>query len=311
MPTICFAFDGPASCVPLSGKDLYNKVLSVRDAMDRADKALAPRNFKVTKACFLGTAEDLSKPSIAGPASLAIAYGVTQALKQKKVMPQMLCGQGWGEISALACLGAIPYEETLHLLRIRGEWLEMAWAEKPFHVLAVTGLGAEALKSKLDALPQKPEIVSDDSPEACVLAGPESVLKGLATSLASRTVKCSAVSPGWAWPHPSFEPVSSKVREELAKLKAERSGSWDFYSMLNGSRLLEWPKLSGTLADATSRPIRLREGFAAMRGLGMDTLVEIGPSEHLGLHARALDKGIRALASLDAKSLSSALKLAV
>ena len=117
MPSIGYLFAGPQAAAAQMGRDLYNKVLSVRNSMDKADKAFAADGFKVTKACFLGTPEDLQRPSIAAPAMLAICHGIVEALKSKRVAPQMVAGYGWGEILALASMGALPHGERLHFLR--------------------------------------------------------------------------------------------------------------------------------------------------------------------------------------------------
>lgn len=295
MPLIGFAFSGPGSALPQAGRDLYNKVLPVREAMDKADKLFAPQNFKVTKACFLGSPEDLSRPSVAGPATLAIAYGICAALKAKRVLPQMLAGYGWGELNALACMGCLPFEDALLFLRARGLILEQAWAAAPFHVAGISGISPADLELKFAPLPRKPLIVADDSPDACVVAGPEELLKKLLPLLAGKGVKTSAILPGWAWPHPVFESVKPAIEAEYAKLNIERAGSWQFF---------------GGGLDVTA-PLAFRAMAAAMRAAGMDTLVEIGPSEALGAYMRKQDTGVRALATLDTKALSSALKLAV
>jgi [acyl-carrier-protein] S-malonyltransferase len=293
------------------GRDLYNKVLSVRGAMDRADKALASEGFKVTKACFVGSAEDLNKPSIAAPAQLAIAFGIAEALKAKKVHPQMALGYGWGEAVALACLGVLPFEDALRFLRQRGQILEEAWKAQPFHVMLVTGLSPAALAEKFSALPQKPDLIADDSPDACVLAGPEALLKQLSGLLQAKGVKCSAVAPGISWPHASLAQAGRQVAEEFSKLKWERVGNWNLYSCSRGSRLADFQLLPEIQAELCSGPLRFKEAAAAMRSAGMDTVVEIGPGQALGGFVRKLDSGVRALASEDSKSLSAALKLAV
>jgi acyl transferase domain-containing protein len=295
MPQIGFAFSGPGSALPQAGRDLYNKVLPVREAMDKADKLFAPQNFKVTKACFLGGPEELSRPSVAGPATLAIAYGLCAALKAKRVLPQMITGYGWGELNALAGMGCLPFEDALLFLRARGLILEEAWAAAPFHVAGIAGLGAAELELKFAPLPRRPLVVADDSPDACVVAGPEELLKKLLPLLAGKGVKCGMILPGWAWPHPIFESVKPAIEAAFSRLPIERAGPWQIF---------------GGGLDV-SAPLAFRETAAAMRAAGMDTLVEIGPSEALGAYTRKQDTGVRALATLDTKALSSALKLAV
>jgi [acyl-carrier-protein] S-malonyltransferase len=312
MPVIGYLFAGPQAAQPQMGRDLYNKVLSVRNSMDRADKAFAGDGFKVTKACFLGTPEDFYKPSISAPAMLALCFGIVEALKSKRVTPQMVAGYAWGEISALACMGALPFEDTLKFLKKRGEILEAAWAETPFHVASVIGLSDTELSEKFAPLPKKPELISVDSADSCMVAGDEGLLKKILPLLASKSVKISAIVPGYSWPHPSFKEAGLKVAEEAAKLKLEKTGAWELYSavMPEPGRVTELRNFDAMQAGLCASFQSFKACAAAMRNDRLDTVVEIGPGQFLGNYTRRLDTGIRALATEDAKSLSFALKLA-
>jgi [acyl-carrier-protein] S-malonyltransferase len=292
------------------GRDLYNKVLPVRAALDRADKALASEGFKATKACFLGSDEDLARPSIAGPACLALSFGVSEALASRHVAPQMVAGYGSGEIIALASLGALPFEESLRFLRRRGEILESAWEANPFHVAPISGLGSAELEKLLAALPKSPRIVAEDSPEDFVLAGDESVLKKVLPLLAARGLKTGRIQPGYDWPHPMFGEVAGRLADAFAAMKPQPK-AWDFFSALHAGAPADFGALAGMQAGLCVQPIPFHANLARLRDAGMDTLVEIGPGQVLGALARKFDAGVRVLASFDAKSLSSALKLAV
>jgi [acyl-carrier-protein] S-malonyltransferase len=311
MPVIAFAFDGAGAAAPQMGRDLYSKVLPVRDSMDRADKIFAAENFKVTKACFLGSAEDLSRPSIAAPAMLSIAYGISVLLKQKRVLPQMLCGYGDGEWIALCCLGALPYEETLRFLRRRGQLIEDAVAKEPYVTAIIQGAGVEELRKIFEKLPKAPEYLADDAPGSCVIAGPEEWMKKILPLLNKQGLRASPALPGASWPHPSLRALAGKLAKEVGTIKLERNGAWDYYSSLTGQKVIEWSGLLGHLIEGLGESLRWQELVRAMRQAGMDTLVEIGPSEALGLHTRKIDSGIRALSCFDSKSLSAAVKLAL
>jgi len=201
-------------------------VLGVRNAMDRADKIFAPDGYKVTKACFLGTAQEIARPSVAAPAIFAIQCGVIDALKSRRIHPQFVCGSGLFELAAAVSLGGWPFEESIRALRAMALALES---------------GAEA-----------------------------------------------------AWP----------------KLAEPSPGPWSLFSLKSGAFVPAWRELFALSAWAGESEAGLAQAVTGMRGRGMDTFVEIGPGESLAGRAHAVDNGIRVLSSHDAKSLSTALKLA-
>ena len=312
MPMIAYLFPGPGIAEPGLGKDLYNKIPAVREAVDKADKALVEVGVKVTKACFVSPAEVMRKPSIAGPAVLAMTVGVLNALKAKRVTGLLAGGMGWGELNALVALGSLEYDAGLKLLHQRGLWLEEAWNAAPFHVLGVQGLPAEQLEAKLAALPNPPKRVALFSGDHVVLAGEETLLKKLAVLLGQigRHVKLSAVEPGYDWPHPQFEAVGQKVGEALGKHKLEHinttiQGATDREAVRN---VRDWPARAATLC---TEPLDWTAACKRLRAQGMDTAVELTRGQALGTALHKFDAGVRVLSAEDAPSFALAAKLAL
>lgn len=124
MPQICFAFGNYSAAAPQMGRTLYDKVLTVRNAMDRADKIFAPEGYKVTKACFLGTPDEMARPSVAAPALFAIQVGIIDALKSRRIHPQFACASGLSELAMAVSLGGWPFEEAIRALRAMAREIE-------------------------------------------------------------------------------------------------------------------------------------------------------------------------------------------
>ena len=312
MPMIAYLFPGPGIAEPGLGKDLYNKIPPVREAVDKADKILVEVGVKVTKACFVSPGEVMKKPSIAGPAVLAMTCGVLNALKAKRVSALLAGGLGWGELCALTALGSLEYEAGLKLLHQRGLWVEEAWAAAPFHVLGVQGLPVEQLEAKLAALPNPPRRVALFSNDHVVLAGDEVLLKKLAVLLGGigRHVKLSPVEPGYDWPHPIFEGVGQKLAEALGEHKLEHinvsiQGAVDQDPVRN---VRDWPKRAAALCH---EPLDWPAACKRLRAFGMDTAVELTRGQALGIAVHKFDAGVRVLAAEDAPSFALAAKLAI
>jgi [acyl-carrier-protein] S-malonyltransferase len=293
------------------GKDMYNRNPLVRESMDKADKTMTELGgVRPTKACFAGDLAMMRKPSVSGPALLALAHGLFRALKARRVHPQSAAGLGWGELVALGALGALEYDDALKLLYERGLWVEEAWAKDPWYALAVQGLAPESLEERLKALPQPPLRAALIAPDHFVLTGGEAILKKLHTllSAAGRGVKVTPVEPGWQWPHPGLAAVGERVANAVESLPKEsmatpvqgavdaeasrQARDWPQRAKLHSCEALDWPAACRRL-----------------RRMGMDTAVEIGHGSALGTALHASDTGVRVLASEDSAAFAQAVKL--
>jgi malonyl CoA-acyl carrier protein transacylase len=200
----------------------------------------------------------------------------------------------------------------LYLIR-RGEILEKAFAKDPFYALTLTGLEVEKVETIIEKLSPRPRVVAYHSPDACTLAGEKALLKKLAAVLKgnpSFKVRCGTVVPGMDWPHPMFEQAALQVQKEFEGLKKERSGTEEYFSSATGEWLRDHNALPELARLGCVNPLRFDAMIRAMRGRGMDTVVELGPSSALGAYTHAVDVGVRVLGTGGTKDFSSAIKLA-
>jgi [acyl-carrier-protein] S-malonyltransferase len=308
---IAFLFGGPGLGEAGMGKDLYNKNPGVRESVDKADKVMNELGgVRITKAAFAGDLELIKRPSVGGPAALALAHGVMRTLKAKRIYPNYAAGLGWGELVAMTALGGLDFDAGLKLLYERGLKVEEAWSAAPWHALSVVGLAPEALESKLAALPEPPVRAALIGADQFVLTGSEALLKKLHTllSAAGRGVKVTPVEPGWHWPHPSLAPVGEWVKAQLDALPKEHlstplQGAEDAEA---ARQTREWPARG---IAHTSKPWDWLAACRRLKAMGMDTAVEIGHGGALGAALHAADHDVRVLATEDIASLAQTIKL--
>jgi len=313
MGRIAFLFGGPGLAEVGMGRDLYNKIPLVRESMDKADKVMNELGgVRPTKACFAGTPELIRRPSVSGPAILALAHGVFRALKAKRVYPICAAGLGWGELVALGAMGAWNYDAALKLLYERGKLAEDVWAKEPWFALAVQGLAPESLEAKLNTLPLPPRRVALIAPDHFILGGDEALLKKLHSLLsqAGRAVKLTPVEAGWQWPHPAMAEVGAWSHNNVAALPHEPmatplQGGGDFEA---SRQAREWPERARLLS---TEPLDWPAAGRRLRHLGIDTVLEIGHGATLGLALRGADPGMRALATEDNAAFVQAVKLSI
>ena len=311
MGGLAFLFGGPGLAEPGMGRDLYNKNPLVRESVDRADKVMNELGgVRPTKACFAGGPELIRRPSVAGPAVLALAHGTVRALKARRVYPQSAAAFGWGELVALGALGGLDFDAALKLLYERGLAAEEAWNASPWSALAIQGLPGEALDERLKSLPEPPFWAARLGADHGVLCGPEAVLKQLHGALekAGRTVKVTPVEPGWQWPHPRLEGAKQACIAGLAVLTFEHlptpiQGAAEAEALRQAR---DWPAY---LEQWGNQPLDWPAACRRLKRLGMDTALEIGSSTVLGAALHKLDTDVRVLGTEDNAAFAQAVKL--
>jgi [acyl-carrier-protein] S-malonyltransferase len=129
------------------GRDLYEAHAAAREVFDRADEVLGR---PISRLCFEGPAEELSRTTNAQPAiyttSLAcLAAG--QASGAVAANASFVAGHSVGEYSALAAAGALDFDAGLRLVERRGELTQNAASARPGRMAAILGLDVEAVEA--------------------------------------------------------------------------------------------------------------------------------------------------------------------
>lgn len=127
------------------GRDLADAYPECRALFDKADEVLG---FKLSKLCFEGPIEELTKSSNCQPAIFVTSIACWKAFSAKagSVPVKGTAGLSLGEWSALHMAGALSFEDTLRVLQVRGRYMQEACEEKKGGMVSVIGLAEDKLK---------------------------------------------------------------------------------------------------------------------------------------------------------------------
>ncbi|MBN1152167.1 MAG: ACP S-malonyltransferase [Dehalococcoidia bacterium] len=133
-----FVFPGQASQKVGMGLEVYNEYSSARAVFDEADATLG---FPISRLCFEGPAEELTKTVNVQPAivatSLACLEAARQGLGAKLPSPAFMAGHSLGEYTAFVPTGVLSLSDTLRLVRERGRLMYEAGLKMPGGMMAV------------------------------------------------------------------------------------------------------------------------------------------------------------------------------
>jgi [acyl-carrier-protein] S-malonyltransferase len=170
LPKVAYVFPGQGSQSTGMGRDLYNSYPSAKEAFDEADASL---DFSLSRLCFEGPEEELTKTHNVQPAILVVSIACLKALEEATIAnfpsPTFVAGHSLGEYTALVAAGVLGLTDAVLLVRERGRLMYEAGLKNPGSMLAVIGLDKETVEDI--SLHSSTEISNINCPGQIVISG--------------------------------------------------------------------------------------------------------------------------------------------
>jgi [acyl-carrier-protein] S-malonyltransferase len=199
---------------------------------------------------------------------------------------ELMAGHSLGELAALVAAGCLGERDGLELVALRGKLMQESGERAgDGGMLALLGKGAADHAAEL-ADAHGLAVANDNSPQQVVLSGDRgafdqasSAAKELGLRAMELPVTGAFHSPMMAGAVPEFEAALERV--EVSPPRG--------VTVLSAVTAAPFEDVRRQLAQALTMPVRWRETLLAMRELGAERFVEVGPGKVLtGLVKRTL-----------------------
>ncbi len=144
---VAYVFPGQGAQSTGMGLDLYNSYPSAKKVFDEADVSLG---FSLSRLCFEGPDDELTKTHNVQPAILVVSIACLKALEEAAIAdfpsPTFVAGHSLGEYTALVTAGVLGLADAVLLVRERGRLMYEAGLKNPGSMLAVIGMDEETVK---------------------------------------------------------------------------------------------------------------------------------------------------------------------
>jgi [acyl-carrier-protein] S-malonyltransferase len=183
---IAFIFPGQGAQYVGMGKDLYENSPQAKFVFDEADEALG---FSLSRLCFEGPFEELTKTENCQPAVLTASIAALAALKaaNRGISCDYVAGLSLGEYSALVAADIVNFKDAVHLVSQRGKFMEEAARKNPGKMSCVLGLDTSVVKEICQSAGA--EVANLNCPGQVVVSGTSAMLETVALRAVERGAK--------------------------------------------------------------------------------------------------------------------------
>ncbi len=292
-------FPGQGSQAVGMGKALSDSFTEARLLFEEVDDALGQA---LSRLMWEGPAEDLTLTENAQPALMAVSLAVMRVLETQGKWrladkAAFVAGHSLGEYSALAAAGTVTVADAARLLKLRGQAMQKAVPVGVGAMAALLGVELpEAESIAADAAAGEVcQVANDNSSGQVVISGHKAAVDRAIALAAERGFKRSVLLPVSAPFHCALmQPAADAMAEALEKITLQ-SPVVPVIANVTAAPTVDPALIRAQLVQQVTGTVRWRESVLAMKGLGVERLIEAGAGKVLGGLVKRIDKDVSAV----------------
>ena len=287
-------FPGQGSQIIGMGKVFFDKYDHVKSLFKEADNIL---EIPLSKIILEGPKDELDLTVNTQPAIFLISYSIFNVVQKEFNInlnkAKYFAGHSLGEYSALSCAEYLGFQDTIKLLRARGDAMQNAVPKGNGGMIAVLGSKVDIIEKILSNNKNlEIQIANDNSEGQLVLSGKNDNLVELTKILKTNSIK-NIKLPVSAPFHCNLMSKASKVmREEIEKINFQ-NGKNILISNVTAEEILNKDELKKLLVDQIESRVRWRESVVNMIKNGVNHFIEIGPGKVLSGLVKRINKDVK------------------
>ncbi|KRO64728.1 MAG: ACP S-malonyltransferase [Pelagibacteraceae bacterium BACL5 MAG-120820-bin39] len=288
-------FPGQGSQLVGMGKEFYDKYDFVKKLFKEADEIL---QSPLSKLILEGPKEELDLTVNTQPAIFLISYSIFNIVKNEFNIDlskaKYFAGHSLGEYSALCSAGYLNFEDTIKILKIRGDAMQNAVPKGEGGMVAVLGSTVEVIEKIIKDNEKEfhIQIANDNSEGQLVLSGKINDIEKLIEILKSNSIKNIKLPVSAPFHCSLMNKASNVMNSEIMKLNFQQS-SIKLISNVTAKEIVDINELKELLIKQIENRVRWRESVINMINNGVNQFIEIGPGKVLSGLVKRINKEVK------------------
>jgi len=287
-------FPGQGSQSVGMAKNLYNNYRFIKELFDKADEILG---FYLSKIILEGPKEELDQTENTQPAIFLVSYSIFEMIKRETELDlrkaKYFAGHSLGEYTALTASGSLGFDQTIRLLKIRGNAMQSALPKGEGGMLVVLGTEIKNISDLLQENEKKYEcfIANDNSNGQVVLSGKNKDLGLLVEDLKKKSIKNIKLSVSAPFHCKLMSSATEIMRKEILNTEFKNPNNV-IISNVTGKETINSNQIKDLLIEQIESPVRWRESIVYMINKEVRKFIEIGPGKVLSGLIKRIDKSV-------------------
>lgn len=309
MAVISYLFTGAGYQYVNLGKKAYDSSWLMRQYYDKIEKKYP--EFRVNKLSFIGPLEDLMREENGVIINAVYQNGIFDILRDYKVNPEQMFGYKSGEIMALACSGAISFDDAIEFLFKKRQLLIEETGMGLFYHFLINTVPVAQVQKVIDELKStiQAEITAYNGKDSTVIICAIDAKEKLAELFKKMGGKVIEIPYEESACFSKLKLIADKLKIEFNKIPMDKPLN-RIICQTTGEYYDNVQEIKEKFTDYIYKPSRIDLALETMLKNGVNTFVEVGAGTFLSRMARKRDSGKRALNTNDLGELSKTVKLA-
>lgn len=277
------------------------------DAWSVVERVEAVSGVEVTRLVTDAPAEELARTDHAQLAVFAVSLAAWEAMRRERSPePVAFAGHSLGQVTALVAAGALDLDAGIRLATRRASLTARCAEETPGRMAALIGADEESAEAACALVPDRCWVANLNAPGQVVVGGtPEAVDEVAARAREVGVRKAVPLQVGGAFHTPLMAPAAEQLGEVLSGIEFGVPRAPVVCNTDATARERGWQE---RLSTHLVSPVRWHDSVVALRGLGVDELLEVGHGTMLAGLARRSDRDlpVRSVSSPDDLELVTA-----
>jgi [acyl-carrier-protein] S-malonyltransferase len=263
--------------------ELFDRILNQADEVS---------GLPIKKLCLEGPVEALTETQVAQPALFSVSIAVAHLARQKGIGQDVVAGHSLGEYTAAAAVGALPFEDGLRLVCLRGRLMAQAQSDRPGTMAAITGLPVDKLEQICEEAAQGATVAPANlnTHSQTVISGDvDAVERAMQLARDAGAKRAIRLQVGAAFHTELMAPTQAALAKEMDGV------SWQdpavpMISNASGRLITTGDEVRQALIDQITSRVRWVDCVQTMISEGVNTFLELGSGQTLIGLVRQIDR---------------------